>query len=43
MAGIGIPYPDFLDTDNRLSTAHNSVYISLMACGMVFALAMRSG
>ncbi|MDQ1034918.1 hypothetical protein QFZ75_001334 [Streptomyces sp. V3I8] len=24
-----------------LTTAHNSVYISLMACGMVFALAMR--
>ncbi|MFD5854370.1 ABC transporter permease [Streptomyces chartreusis] len=41
VAGIGIPYPDFLDTDNLLSTAHNSVYISLMACGMVFALAMR--
>ncbi|WP_405655118.1 hypothetical protein [Streptomyces sp. NBC_00019] len=38
---IGIPYPDFFDTDNLLSTAHNSVYISLMACGMVFALAMR--
>ncbi|MGW5472063.1 hypothetical protein [Streptomyces chartreusis] len=43
VAGIGIPYPDFLDTDNVLSTAHNSVYISLMACGVVFALAMRSG
>ncbi|MBK6018326.1 ABC transporter permease, partial [Streptomyces sp. MBT53] len=41
IAGIGIPYPDFLDTDNLLSTAHNSVYISLMACGMVFALSMR--
>ena len=41
VAGIGIPYPDFLDSDNLLSTAHNSVYISLMACGMVFALAMR--
>ncbi|MEU9326787.1 hypothetical protein AB0D91_23745 [Streptomyces canus] len=41
IAGIGIPYPDFLDTGNLLSTAHNSVYISLMACGMVFALAMR--
>ncbi|MFD3932458.1 ABC transporter permease [Streptomyces sp. NPDC058614] len=41
IAGIGIPYPDFLDTDNLLTTAHNSVYISLMACGMVFALAMR--
>ncbi|MER5467252.1 ABC transporter permease [Streptomyces sp. NPDC002935] len=41
IAAIGIPYPDFLDSDNLLSTAHNSVYISLMACGMVFALAMR--
>ncbi|MHA5051417.1 ABC transporter permease [Streptomyces sp. SD15] len=41
IACIGIPYPDFLATDNLLSTAHNSVYISLMACGMVFALAMR--
>ena len=41
IAGIGIPYPDFLDTSNLLSTAHNSVYISLMACGMVFVLAMR--
>jgi predicted ABC-type sugar transport system permease subunit len=41
IAGIGIPYPDFLDTNNLLSTAHNSVYISLMACGMVFALSMR--
>ncbi|MEV7139767.1 ABC transporter permease [Streptomyces tauricus] len=41
VAGIGIPYPGFLDSDNLLTTAHNSVYISLMACGMVFALAMR--
>ncbi|MET8137954.1 ABC transporter permease [Streptomyces sp. NPDC005251] len=41
VAGIGIPYPDFLTGDNLLTTAHNSVYISLMACGMVFALAMR--
>ncbi|MCL8013570.1 ABC transporter permease [Streptomyces sp. AS02] len=41
IAAIGIPYPDFLGTDNLLSTAHNSVYISLMACGMVFAPAMR--
>ncbi|MFJ9543631.1 ABC transporter permease [Streptomyces sp. NPDC101225] len=41
IAGIGIRYPDFLDTSNLLSTAHNSVYVSLMACGMVFVLAMR--
>ncbi|MFJ8487795.1 ABC transporter permease [Streptomyces sp. NPDC094038] len=41
VAGIGIPYPDFLSSGNLLSTAHNSVYISLMACGMVFALSMR--
>jgi len=41
ITGIGIAYPDFLDTSNLLSTAHNSVYISLMACGMVFVLAMR--
>ncbi|MFF3418257.1 ABC transporter permease [Streptomyces sp. NPDC002698] len=41
VAAIGVPYPDFLAADNLLTTAHNSVYISLMACGMVFALAMR--
>lgn len=39
--GVGALRPAFLDPGNLLSTAHNSVYIALMACGMVFALAMR--
>lgn len=41
VAAIGIARPDFLAPDNLLTTAHNSVYIGLMACGMAFALAMR--
>ncbi|NEA28102.1 ABC transporter permease [Actinomadura bangladeshensis] len=39
--GVGLLKPDFLQTGNLLTTAHNSVYVGLMACGMVFALAMR--
>ena len=38
---IGAIRPDFLTADNLITTAHNSVYIGLMACGMAFALAMR--
>ncbi|MFC6885969.1 MULTISPECIES: ABC transporter permease [Actinomadura] len=41
VAAVGLLQPDFLRTDNLLTTAHNSVYVGLMACGMVFALAMR--
>lgn len=41
VAGVGLLQPDFLRTGNLLTTAHNSVYVGLMACGMVFALAMR--
>jgi ribose/xylose/arabinose/galactoside ABC-type transport system permease subunit len=39
--GVGIVHPDFLRTGNLLSTGHNAVYVGLMACGMVFPLAMR--
>ncbi|MBO2462801.1 ABC transporter permease [Actinomadura violacea] len=39
--GVGLFQPDFLRTGNLLTTAHNSVYVGLMALGMVFALAMR--
>ncbi|WP_131739598.1 ABC transporter permease [Actinomadura roseirufa] len=39
--GVGLFQPDFLSTGNLLTTTHNSVYVGLMACGMVFALAMR--
>ncbi|MFB4298340.1 ABC transporter permease [Actinomadura sp. NTSP31] len=39
--GVGLFEPDFLRTGNLLTTAHNSVYVGLMALGMVFALAMR--
>jgi ribose/xylose/arabinose/galactoside ABC-type transport system permease subunit len=39
--GVGIAHPDFLRTGNLLDTAHNSTYVGLMACGMVFPLAMR--
>jgi ribose/xylose/arabinose/galactoside ABC-type transport system permease subunit len=41
VVGVGIAHPDFLRTGNLLSTGHNSVYVGLMACGMVFPLAMR--
>jgi len=39
--GVGIAHPDFLRTGNLMDTAHNSTYVGLMACGMVFPLAMR--
>jgi ribose transport system permease protein len=39
--GVGVFRPDFLDTDNLLSTGRNAVYVGLMAAGMVFPLAMR--
>ncbi|MGH3319897.1 MAG: ABC transporter permease [Streptosporangiaceae bacterium] len=38
---IGGLHPRFLTAGNLLSTAQNSAYVGLMACGMVFALAMR--
>jgi ribose transport system permease protein len=38
---VGASHPPFLDTDNLLATAQNSSYVGLMACGMVFPLAMR--
>lgn len=41
VGGVGTFHPDFLRTQNLLSTTQNSVYIGLMACGMVFPLAMR--
>jgi ribose/xylose/arabinose/galactoside ABC-type transport system permease subunit len=39
--GVGIFHPDFLRTGNLLSITHNTVYVGLMACGIVFPLAMR--
>jgi ribose/xylose/arabinose/galactoside ABC-type transport system permease subunit len=39
--GVGFAHPDFLRTSSLLSTAQSSVYVGLMACGMVFPLAMR--
>jgi ribose transport system permease protein len=41
VAIVGIGHPDFLRTSNQLSVAQNSAYVGLMACGMVFPLAMR--
>jgi ribose transport system permease protein len=38
---VGIAHPDFLRASNLLSTAQSSVYVGLIACGMVFPLAMR--
>jgi ribose/xylose/arabinose/galactoside ABC-type transport system permease subunit len=38
---VGIAHPAFLTKGNLLSTAQNSVYVGLLACGMVFPLAMR--
>jgi ribose/xylose/arabinose/galactoside ABC-type transport system permease subunit len=38
---VGFAHPDFLSPVNLLSTAQSSVYVGLMACGMVFPLAMR--
>jgi ribose transport system permease protein len=39
--GIGLAHPGFFGRSNLLTTGQNSVYVSLLACGMVFALAMR--
>jgi ribose/xylose/arabinose/galactoside ABC-type transport system permease subunit len=39
--GVGAFHPDFLRTGNLLSITHNTVYVGLMACGIVFPLAMR--
>lgn len=39
--GVGLFHPDFLRTGNLLSITHNTVYVGLMACGIVFPLAMR--
>jgi ribose/xylose/arabinose/galactoside ABC-type transport system permease subunit len=41
VTAVGIAHPDFLRTANLFSTAQSSVYVGLMACGMVFPLAMR--
>jgi ribose transport system permease protein len=38
---VGIAHPTFLNRGNLLANAQNSVYVGLMACGMVFPLAMR--
>jgi ribose/xylose/arabinose/galactoside ABC-type transport system permease subunit len=38
---VGSVHPDFLRAPNLLSTAQSSAYVGLMACGMVFPLAMR--
>ncbi|WP_024285487.1 ABC transporter permease [Cellulomonas sp. KRMCY2] len=39
--GVGLLHPQFLGTDNLLSTARSAVFVGLLAAGMVFALAMR--
>ncbi|WP_345471663.1 ABC transporter permease [Actinoallomurus oryzae] len=41
VVGVGLFHPDFLRTGNLLSITHNTVYAGLMACGIVFPLAMR--
>ncbi|MFT4262270.1 MAG: ABC transporter permease [Nocardioides sp.] len=38
---VGVVHPPFLTSRNLLSTAQSSSYVCLMACGMVFPLAMR--
>ena len=38
---IGAFRPDFLTSGNLLETARQSAYVGIMACGMVFPLAMR--
>ena len=38
---VGVVHPPFLNSGNLLSTAQSSSYVGLMACGMVFPLAMR--
>jgi ribose/xylose/arabinose/galactoside ABC-type transport system permease subunit len=41
VVGVGIFHPEFLRSGNLLSITHNTVYVGLMACGVVFPLAMR--
>lgn len=41
VAIVGAVHPAFLSRGNLLATAQNSVYVGLMAVGMVFPLAMR--
>ena len=41
VAVVGFAHPEFMRTSNLLSVAQNSAYVGLMACGMVFPLAMR--
>jgi ribose/xylose/arabinose/galactoside ABC-type transport system permease subunit len=41
VAIVGIVHPAFMTSGNLLSTAQSSTYVGLMACGMVFPLAMR--
>ena len=41
VAVVGIVHPAFMTSSNLLSTAQSSTYVGLMACGMVFPLAMR--
>jgi ribose/xylose/arabinose/galactoside ABC-type transport system permease subunit len=41
VVGVGLFHPDFLRTGNLLSITHNTVYVGLMAGGIVFPLAMR--
>jgi ribose transport system permease protein len=38
---VGAAHEDFLRPSNLFSTAQSSVYVGLMACGLVFPLAMR--
>jgi ribose transport system permease protein len=41
VVGVGLFHPEFMRTGNLLSITHNTVYVGLMACGIVFPLAMR--
>ena len=41
VAVVGVVHPTFLSANNLLDTAQSSCYVGLMACGMVFPLAMR--
>jgi hypothetical protein len=39
--GVGVFRPDFLRSDNLIEVARQSSYVGILACGMVFPLAMR--
>jgi ribose/xylose/arabinose/galactoside ABC-type transport system permease subunit len=41
VVGVGTFRTDFLQTDNLLEVARQSSYVGILACGMVFPLAMR--